>query len=64
MEYARTLSGHNVQKESTLHLVLHWRGDTQTSKAVTLDVEASDTTDKVKDRRADHVISVKVPRRS
>ena len=52
--------------ESTLHLVLSLRDDTQLTgrRTVTLDVEASDTMDKVKDRRADHEISVKVSRRS
>ena len=45
---------YNIQKESTLHLVLRLRGGmqifvkTSTGKAVALDVEASDTIDNVK----------------
>merc|ERR1711920_625165 len=44
----------NIQKESTLHLVLRLRGGMQifvktlTGKTITLDVEASDTIDNVK----------------
>ena len=45
---------YNIQKESTLHLVLRLRGGMQifvktlTGKTITLDVEASDTIDNVK----------------
>jgi hypothetical protein len=56
MEDGHTLADYKVQKESTVHMILRLRGGTMikvktlTGKEIEIDIEPTDTIDRVKER--------------